>query len=392
MQANNVRSPISLFVTCSTDLHAETKIEMLRLFCDCIDIATPESDGWNVHDWLKRAYAREKVPISQNSITWLLHMTAKEEYIECSPRNIWSALQHAVRSVLNHERHSKYLEHILELSKDEYTGISQQRVDALGFWIALRVSSRALLPMVIHVGSFLQMRGFDWTEDHMPHREFLRAQPNLYAAWCHAVLDAVEKVENYMRQELDLCMQQLGWTRVDLISALSDNNTVLPSANRQNHHQYCTHCKYDYGVLACNLVEPARIAVIECVKSGHNSDCVCHSIYKSNELPTEISEYTGICQKNHDGDEPDTDQEFFDAQPHLFSSCSIQDQQTLNMFSDAATLLYSAQGRNWMGRHAIGERLCATCFLLKEQYIGEDGLAAEFPPMPKSFEGLRVKR
>jgi hypothetical protein len=185
---------------------------MLRLFCDCIDLASPESDGWIVHDWLKRAYAREKVPISQNSIIWLLHLTAKEEYVECRPRNIWSALQHAVRSVLNHERHSRYLEGILELSASEHANINQQNTEMLGFWIALRVAGRALLPMVVQVGSLLQMRGFDWVEDYMPRRDFLRVQPSLYEAWCNAVLDAVENLEKYMRQELDLCMQQLSWT------------------------------------------------------------------------------------------------------------------------------------------------------------------------------------
>jgi hypothetical protein len=362
------------------------------MFCDCIDLASPESDGWNVHDWLKRAYAREKVPVSQNSITWLLHMTANEEYVECSPRNIWSALQHAVRSVLNHERHSRYLERILELSKGKHRNISQRHVDALGYWMALRVSGRVLLPMVVHVGSFLQMKGFDWIEDYMPHRQFLQAQPNLYAAWCHAVLDAVEKVEDYMRQELDLCMRQLGWTRDDLISALSSTDTAFYSTNHQNlHQQVCTRCRDDYGPLACSLIEPARIAVTECVKTGHNSDCVCQSIYKDNEIPAELPDYAGACHDDHNGDESDIDEEFFDAQPHLFSTSSLQSQPNPNIFIDIATLLYSAQGRNWISGHAIGERLCATCFLLKEQYIGEDGLAAEFPPMPKSFEGLRVK-
>lgn len=365
---------------------------MLRLFCDCIDLASPESDGWNVHDWLKRAYARERVPISQNSITWLFYMAANEEYVECSPRNIWSALQHAVRSVLNHERHSRYLERILELSQKEHGKISQQRVDALGFWIALRVSGRVILPMVVQAGSIFHMRGFDWTEGYMPRRQYLQAIPDIYAAWCHAVLDTVEKLEDYMRQELDLCMRQLGWTRDDLIGALSYTGTASYTKNDQNlHKQVCTRCKDDFGPLACSLVEPARIAVTECVKTGHNSDCVCQSIYNDNDIPAELPDYTGMCHDDHNGDEPDTDEEFFDAQPHLFDSSSPQSQPNSNMFSDIATLLYSAQGRTWTSRHAIGERLCATCFLLKEHYIGEDGLAADFPPMPKSFEGLRPK-
>jgi hypothetical protein len=366
---------------------------MLRMFYDCIDLASPESDGWNVHDWLKRAYAREKVPISQNSITWLLYMTANEQYVECSPRNIWSALQHAVRSVLNHERHSRYLERILQLSTKENRCVSQRHVDALGFWMALRVSGRALLPMVVHVGSFLQMRGFDWTEDYMPHRQFLQAQPNLYAAWCHAVLDAIENLEDYMRQDLDLFMRQLDWARDDLISALSYTDPTSYHTNNQNsHQQICSRCKDDYSTLACSLVEPARIAIQECVKTGHDSDCVCRSIYKEKHTPAELRDYTGVCYYDDDDDhESDIEEEFFDAQPHLFGPPSLQNQPNCNMFSDVATLLYSAQGRIWMGEYEIGERLCAACFLLKELYIDEDGHATEFPPMPKSFDGLRTK-
>jgi hypothetical protein len=117
---------------------------------------------------------------------------------------------------------------------------------------------------------------------------------------------------------------------------------------------------------------------------------VCQSFLKHNESPATIPAYTGAYHDNLDGDESDTDEEYFDAQPHLFNTLSVQDQPVSNMFLEIATLLYTAQGRNWMGEYEIGERLCATCFLLKEQYIGEDGLAAEFPPMPKSFEGLRA--
>jgi hypothetical protein len=156
------RSPISIFVATCTDEHADTKIAMLRLFCDCIDIADADSDGWAVHDWLKRAYARERVPISRNSITWLLHLTVNEEYVEFSARNIWSALQHAMRSILNHARHSRYLERILNLSDDEYQNVSRRHLDALGSWLALRVAGRVVLPMIVNAGSFLHMRGFDW--------------------------------------------------------------------------------------------------------------------------------------------------------------------------------------------------------------------------------------
>jgi hypothetical protein len=374
-------------------MHAETKITMLRMFYDCIDLSSPESDGWQVHEWLKRAFAREKVSISQNSITWLLNLTAKEPYVECSPRIVWSALQHAIRAVLNLERHGRYVERLLQLSENESRRISQQHLSAFAYWIALCVSGRALLPMVIYLGSLLQMKRFDWIEDYMSHRQFLQIQPSLYTAWCHTVLDNTENIEAYMQDEMESSMRQLGWTRDDLLSTLS--NTEAASCHLddvKSCNQVCSQCKDYYGRMPHNLVEPARIAIQECVRTGHDSDCICQNIYKKSDVEVELSDYTGMCCDDYDENQSDVEEDdFFDAQPHLFDSPSFQSQPGCNVFSDLATQLYSAQGRIWIGTYAIGERLCGTCFLLRELYIGEDGFAAEFPRMPKSFESFRTK-
>ncbi|OAG13564.1 hypothetical protein CC77DRAFT_1067776 [Alternaria alternata] len=389
-----ILSPISLFVSSCTDEHADTKIAMLRLFCECIDIADADSDGWSVHDWLKRAYARERVPISRNSITWLLHLTVNEEYVEFSARNIWSALQHAMRSVSNHARHSNYLEQVLCLSREERSKVSKRHLDALGSWLALRVSGRVLLPMIVNAGSFLQMKGFDWMEDNLTHRQFLQALPSIYSAWCTALLDCIEQVKTYMREELDRFLCELGMAQGAFIRALTRaNNLSHNNSSGKLPRTACTHCKDDYGPFACGLVEPARIAVTECVKSGHNANCVCDKVQKAPTISDELPEYTGMLQTDSDNDNDNTheDDEFFDAQPHVFNDEDLQITPTSSMFTDIATLLYSAQGKMWLGEHSVGERLCSTCLLLKEKYIGKDGLSADFPPMPMSFDGLRVK-
>ena len=388
--ANEIRSPISLFVAFCTDEHADIKIAMLRLFCECIDIADADSDGWTVHDWLKRAYARERVPISRNSITWLLHLTVNEEYVEFSARNIWSALQHAMRSVLNHSRHNKYIQQILGLSHEERSGVSKRHLDAIGSWLALRASGRVVLPMVVNAGSFLQMKGFDWMEDNLTHKQFLQALPSIYSAWCHAVLDCIEQLKVYLREELDRYLCQLGMTRRTFVRVLTQAKHIPHGAGKSSRTA-CAHCGDDYGSFAGGLVEPARIAVTECVRSGHNSNCVCDTIQKGSTILEELQDYTGMLQTDDTDDYTQSDDEFFDAQPHVFNDTDLQTNPTSNMFTDIATLLYSAQGRIWLGQHSIGERLCSTCLLLKEKYIGEDGLSADFPPMPRSFEGLRVK-
>jgi hypothetical protein len=364
---------------------------MLRLFCDCIDLSNTDSDGWVVHEWLKKAYAAERKPISQNSITWLLHLTANEEYVEFGTRNIWSALQHAVRSILNHGRFGKILERILDLSVEELGNISRRRVDALGAWLALRVNGLVLLPMIVSAGSFLQMRGFDWVDDVMPHDQFLQALPNIYAAWCHALLDGVERLETYMREELERCLGELSLTRETFLDAMSPSGTASKRSNHGHAHSIvCTDCGEDYTALGDGLVEPARIAITECVLTGHDFTCSCHSVDNINAhtMQAEPLIYTGAYDEGEIVEDMDIDEDFFDAEPYLFGTKSTTNS---GVFSNTAKLLYRAHGRVWIGNYILGEQLCADCFLLRELYIGEDGLAADFPPMPRNFEGLRAK-
>jgi hypothetical protein len=248
--------------------------------------------------------------------------------------------------------------------------------------------------MIVNAGSFLQMKGFDWMEDNLTHRQFLQALPSIYSAWCTALLDCIEQVKTYMREELDRFLCELGMAQGAFIRALTRaNNLSHNNSSGKLPRTACTHCKDDYGPFACGLVEPARIAVTECVKSGHNANCVCDKVQKAPTISDELPEYTGMLQTDSDNDNNDTheDDEFFDAQPHVFHDEDLQIAPTSSMFTDIATLLYSAQGKMWLGEHSVGERLCSTCLLLKENYIGKDGLSADFPPMPMSFDGLRVK-
>ncbi|KAL5117771.1 hypothetical protein ACEQ8H_004381 [Pleosporales sp. CAS-2024a] len=387
----SVLSPISLFVLNATDRRAEDKVQMLRLFYDCIDLSEAESDGWIVHEGLKKAYAKERTEMSPNSITWLLRLSANEEYVEFSARTLWIALQHSVRSVLNHGYVGSMLERILDISIEEHQTISRRQLDAICAWLALRVSGRVLLPMILSAGSFLQMKGFDWTDDDLSHRSFMQMLPNLYASWCHAVLDAVDGLNAYMREELEQCLGQLGLTRERFLDAISPQNTALMHLNYDGvQASLCTDCGEDYTPLKEALMEPARIAVTECVVTGHGSNCVCQSVSIQNKCTNrcEPLAYSGVCCDSELDKGIGMDEEFFDAEPYLFSA---NESANSTMFSGIATLLYRAQGRVWTGDYTIGERLCAACFLLREQYIGKDGLSADFPPIPKSFQGLRVK-
>jgi hypothetical protein len=381
---------------------------MLRLFSDCIDISSPSDDGWSVHEWLKRAYAKERVPISQNSITWLLHLTAKEEYVEFSARTVWCALQHALRSLFAHESNAGFFARILDGLDDALPITSSpSQVRAISLWLALRVGGREILPMALHACSALQMRGFDWEEDDIPHAQFVKALPEVYGAWCHAVLRNVEKLDEYMRLEFETCKTDLGCEAADTPCEDGEKDVLL-----------CAACGDDYTTLSAALVEPARIARAECVRTEHKFKCTCRDSFSSSsfssinanaihtpQLPAYAGSWTSSssCDSDSDSDlDSDSDSGFFDAEDYFDSEAYLDaepypllydDQDPApGVFAEIALQLYRAHGRVWMGEYAAGERLCATCFLCREQYVGEDGLGTDFPAMPDSFEGLRVAR
>jgi hypothetical protein len=376
---------------------------MLRLFSDCIDIGDPNNDGWSVHEWLKRAYAKERVPISQNSITWLLHLTAKEEYVEFSARTVWCALQHALHSLFTHSTEHDMLTRTLALSDTEAAAINPSQTKALGLWLTLRVAGREILPMALNACSALQMRGFDWEEDDVPHAQFVKALPDVYSAWCHAVLRNGENFDEYMRLEFETCARELGWERGGLVAAVSRAPASCWAYDGGAPASVCSGCGDDYSALGSGLVEPARIARAECVATEHRFKCGCQDATEddSGASRAALPVYAGSwCYSDGDSDcdsDCDSDSGFFDAEDYFDAEMYPQDQdaeptQAPGLFVEMALQLYRSHGRVWMSQYEPGERLCANCFLCREQYVSEDGQGVDFPPMPESFEGLRVAR
>jgi hypothetical protein len=365
---------------------------MLRLFSDCIDLSDSTSDGWTVHEWLKRTFARERTPVSQNSITWLLQATAKEQYVELTPRIAWCGLQHAIRSILCHVQHGRLLEQILNLSVTEVASTSQRHMDSITLLIAMRVSGRVILPMALTAGSFLQIPGFDCVQDYMTHRQYLQALPSVYTAWCQAVLECVENLESHMRSELKQCLLELGWTRARFLHAMSHTKTTIPDSKQRPQNRACTQCGDDYSSFPDGLIVPAWTAVSECARTGHTFDCTCGKALEPelSRWDTELREYTGDYVA--DDDTGDSEMEtFYDAEPYVYGSSVAASQFYTGVFSSITTLLYRAQGRAWIREYAFREQLCATCFLHQEHYTNNDGSIADFPPVPDRFKGTRFQ-
>lgn len=364
---------------------------MLRLFSDCIDLSESDSDGWTVHEWLKKRFAKERVPISNNSITWLLSMTANEEYVTISATRIWSALQHALRTVLCHEYHNSFLEKALHLQKTERASISQSHLDAISRLIALKVSGRVLLPMVVSAGSFLRIKGFDWITDDLTYREYLQALPTLYSAWCQALLDCVERLEHYIQLEFEEYLNQQCWTRNEFVNAISERNVKAQGSYRLRSYRACTRCDNDYSSVPGGLVSPTQIAVSECTQGKYDFDCECQTTCDSTIPPeyAELPKYSGIC---YDGKgEEEFDDIFFDAESEQLDDIASLGTDSCSIFCDVATVLYRSQGRVWMGTYTSKDHLCASCLLIEENFTCDDGLIADFSPVPESFVGLRYK-
>lgn len=363
---------------------------MLRLFSDCLEFSDPSGDGWTVHAELKRTYNKEKVPVSKNSITWLLRTTATEKFVAFGPNTVWNALQHAVRSFLVHEQNNQILHRLLNLSEGIKDTVKASHTTAIAHWLALRGSQRELLPMVLDAGRFLHLGRFDWVEDDITPSQFVKALPVIYATWSLALPNSIEKVEELIGLELEQCMTTLGWTQQFFVESIS-RKASNTKGETQGEPQICSACGDDYTSLGFGLVAPGRIAFIECIKTNHKLKCACSDfLRKSGTIETPL--YRSNSQHE---DDSDIEEEFFDTEEDITKCCdeymSELTQKKSDPFLDAATMLYRAQGRIWLSRYEPGDFYCATCFLLREGYIGEDGLGTEreFSPMPNSFEMFR---
>ncbi|KAF2652831.1 hypothetical protein K491DRAFT_30399 [Lophiostoma macrostomum CBS 122681] len=388
--ATNVLSPIAMFATLARCLSSESKIDMLRLFMDCLDISDPQGDGWIVHYELKTACGKENGPISERSIIWLLRATADERFVAFGPDPIWSALQSAVRFFLVHDWRSGSLQRILSVPQHNTKNIKVSRAMAFGHWLALRGSESRLLPILLEAGRLCQIRGFDWVRDDITPGQFLKSLPVIYATWSIAFPDSINKVEETMHSERELCLTRIGWTLDDFherLSGVFDSNrghlTTDSDASR-----ICTGCQDHYGYDGYGLVRPARIKFTECCNRDHRMDCTCTSFLQDLGVAQSFRS-----ENDTEQDDCSVDEEFYDAEADLNTHSVYFSAETRpDPFLDAATMLYRAQGRNWLGDYRANEDLCGTCFLLREDYIDGTGLGTEkaFSPMPDFFRTFRA--
>lgn len=397
-------SPVTIFVTTNSGLPAQHKINMLRLFTDCLELTDPSGDGWTVHAELKRSYNKEKVPIPENSVSWLLRATASEEFIVFGPKTIWTALQSSVRSFLVHERNEEMLQRLLGLSEKDRQSVNESHATCIAQWLALRASEGELLPMIVDAGRLCNITGFDWVQDELTPREFVRTLPVIYHAWALAFPNNVDQAESQISAELRVIMERGKFRVHDFLVSTTGSNKQDPDEKEQKRELRCSVCDDDYTQLGIGVVSPAWISFVECTKTNHVHRCDCSSYlagcgflppasHRTVSLNTPVSEYVSPFQ--------DEDEEDFQGIPpsldipqlcedYIASDAHLTN--TYDPFTEAATMLYRAQGRIWLGAYREGEAVCGTCFLQGERYIGENGLGTEgdFPDIPDSYSMCRV--
>ena len=376
---------------------------MLRLFSDCLDVSEATGDGWTVLRALLNFLNKEEVSISDISATWFLRLTAAEQIVSFGPKSCWDGLQHAVRPFLAHERKNQVLQQLLGFS---YNGRTEKtfrppQLTAFGFWLALLASQRKLLPTVVEAATFLRMDGFDWIDDAVTPRRDIRTLSQIYNWWTKTLPESLENIEMLLSEELEQLLETLAWTKESLsgllLSVSTSNAFTAPYDNDGKRDLHCSGCGDDYTPIRAGLVSPTWIAFLECTKTNHKHFCACSSFLQS--IGTSHRPDSKI-KADIDEDEPndyffDVGEEFSYEQEEgdisalcteIVSSydpgCRAGDPDP---FHNAATLLYRAQGRHWLGSHDFGETLCATCFLRREQFVGENMTQITCSPMPKWY-------
>lgn len=301
---------------------------------------------------------------------------------------IWHGLQHSVRAFLIQEHESHILQHLLELDPEKQELQIKSQVNSIPHWLALRASERDLLPLVIQAGQFLKIDGFDSFPgaDGVGQRMFARTLPFIYTSWAKALPRAIENVKGLIEAELDFMLEKLSMDRESLAQTIHLARQEVPAESTEIRHK-CFVCSDDYVNLSTGLVQLRKISFNECSISNHKPECQCAEYLRA------LGIVQGPPQASGGNIDDDVDEEYFqDTEDDVQALCEAFDKPgvgevEVDYFHEAATMLYRAQGRRWVGSYEPLELLCSSCFLKREGYIGENGPAEQhhFTPMPETY-------
>jgi hypothetical protein len=272
------RSPVTIFADTAQKIPAWRKIQMLRLFKDCLDLSEPDSEGWVIIGRLVQTYNKEDTSVLSNSVNWLLQCVPTDGMATCNHVTIWHGLQHAVRSLLVHEYQNKMLLSLLGLDANSEKLAGLSRIESIARWLALRVCERDLFPMLREAGAFLRINGFDYLKNtRVPPAEFGRTLPLIYSAWVKILPKTIEDEKELIALELDALLEEAGWTRDSLLESTELTGNSNQPTKKQNFI-CCSACGDAYGSLGMGLVDPLWLAFVECTRNKHRHNCICSNL------------------------------------------------------------------------------------------------------------------
>lgn len=361
----------------------------MRVFYDCLDSTESDGDAWIVGHSLIRSVTQEDSHMSETGVAWLLRQKQTEMIVAFGANSIWHGVQLAVRAFLIQEHDSKILQHLLNLDQEYQELQVKSQINSIAHWLALRASARDLLPLIIQAGGFLRIDGFDpfpGTED-IGQRTFARTLPFIYTTWAKALPRAMENVQRLIDAELDHMLESLSMNKESLAETIQSAYRDCPPERAKIKH-VCSVCSDDYVNLGTGLVQPRRISFNECRITNHKPACLCADYLRAQGV-TQGPPTADI----GDMDDKDVDEEYFqDTEDDVQQLCEAYDRLAVeevegDYFHEAATLLYRAQGRRWVGTYEPLELLCSSCFLKKERYIGDNGPEDRhhFTPTPATY-------
>jgi len=328
----------------------------------------------------------EQSHMAETGVSWLLNQNQTESFIVFGANSVWHALQLAVRAFLIQEHDSQVVYRLLRLDKKHQNHKVQSHISAIGHWLAVRATERDLLPLLLQAGQFLGINGFDSSEDAdaISKRQFVQLLPYVYNGWAKGLPQALRNIKLVVEAELDFVLEELSINRESLVHCIQRASNESPGSGTNTQYK-CLTCSDNYFDLGSGLVQPRRISFIECRITRHKFFCQCREFLRA----------LGVLQRQPVPDDVDVDEEFFketgdDVDQLCKESDRLYPDEKIKLgdpFHDAATMLYRVQGRRWIETYEPSELLCATCFLKREGYIGENGSIHHhrFTPAPKNY-------
>ncbi|KAK3389737.1 hypothetical protein B0H63DRAFT_507253 [Podospora didyma] len=412
--SENALSPIAIWAESCQDARAADKIQMMRAFYECLDLAESSGEGWFVIHALVSSMTYEKVPMKDTGVNWFLRKAESGMLVGFAPITIWDGLQHSVRGSLFHEHEHLSLHHHLGLdATDPKFGIASQ-VTALSNLFAVASCSRKLLPLLIEAGIGVGVNGFDAVEEHMlgGRRRLIRGLPEIYVTWCKILPRSFETMSLLIEIELERLLLHIGMERDEFSERLSTNHPP-PAVSKsrtggcENESSYrCTGCNTSYDNIGIGLVQPRKISFEECRKKDHRrlpAGCQCAEYLRALGV-TPLKTAQGGEDTSGLEEEEEADEEIFsdtaaevdpvDQLCRAFDELYVRDQESSKKKDDdpfhvVIRTLFQAQGRRWLGGYyEPTEKLCGVCLLTREQYLASDGSAKgprRYTPVPETF-------